>query len=125
MTPLLVSGIASVANHLIDTWSGVSQRKLAVEQAQFEGAMKKAMAAGAAANTPAGRAAQLQARVLEAPEVQSAVSAQDPAQPASLQISQDGKLWLQPADGRAAREVFVAPETRELVTELVALRSGA
>ena len=119
MAPLLISGIASVASSALDAWSQVSQRKLAVEQAKFDNAFSKAMGVAQAAPRPqSGTVAQgLEHQLRNAPEIRGILDSQDPSRPASLQVSAEGRVWMQ-TPGNAPTELTVSVETRELARQL-------
>ena len=119
MAPLLISGIASVANTAIDAWANSHQQKLAVAQAKFDNAFSKAMGIGAAnSSLQGGTVAQgLENQLRNAPEIRGILDSQDPSRPASLQVSGEGRVWLQ-VPGNQPAELTVSTETRELARQL-------
>ncbi|MGB8170726.1 MAG: hypothetical protein WCF18_24695 [Chthoniobacteraceae bacterium] len=119
MAPLLISGIASLASSAIDAWSNVAQRKIAIEQTKFDNAFSKAMGVAQAAPRPqSGTVAQgLENQLRNAPEIRGILEAQDPSRPTSLQVSAEGRVWMQTA-GNAPTELTVSLETRELARQL-------
>jgi hypothetical protein len=129
MTPLLISGITSLASSAIDAWSNVAQRKVAVEEAKFTNAFNKAMS-----NSPVGMAAQAQAmqptapqlenQLRNAPEIRGILDAQLPSRPASLQVSAEGRVWLQVA-GNQPTELVVSQDTQNLARQLNSALQGA
>ncbi len=119
MAPLLISGIASVASSALDAWSHVAQQKVAVEKAKFDNAFSKAMGVAPAAQPPQGgtTAQGLESQLRNAPEIRGILDAQDPSRPASLQVSAEGRVWMQ-TPGNAPTELTVSVETRELARQL-------
>ncbi len=126
MAPLLISGIASVASSAIDAWSSAHQQKVAVEQAKFDNAFSKAMGVMQASLPPqSGTTAQsLTNQLRNAPEIRGVLAAQDPSRPASLQVSAEGRVWVQ-VPGNQPAELTVSPETRELAKQLNAAQNVA
>ncbi len=119
MAPLLISGIASLASSALDAWSNVAQRKVAVEQTKFDQAINKALgtASAKAAGQPVTIAQGLENQLRNAPEIRGILDTQDPSRPASLQVSAEGRVWLQ-VPGNQPAELSVSLETRELARQL-------
>jgi hypothetical protein len=119
MAPLLISGIASIANTAIDAWSNAHQQKLAVEQAKFDSAFSKAMSMGRGPSLQQGPTAiqGLENQLRNAPEIRGILDAQDPSRPAALKVSAEGRVWLQVL-GNQPSELSVSMETRELARQL-------
>ena len=119
MAPLLISGITSLASSALDAWSNVAQRKIAVEQTKFDQAFNKAMgvASSKAAGPPGTIAQGLENQLRNAPEIRGILEAQDPSRPASLRVSEEGRVWLQ-VPGNQPAELSVSVETRELARQL-------
>lgn len=131
MYPLLVSGIASVASNLLDTWSRASERKTAAEVVKFQDLLDrvvgpaKAAGAGAGAVSPLeARIAELRTRLLDAPEVRTLVDSSDPSKAPTLQVGPDGKLVAQTAGG-LQKTLTLSPENEALAQELARLLSAA
>jgi len=132
MYPLLVSGIASVASNLLDTWSRASERKAETERVKFQDVLDRvvgpAKAAGAGALSKAvnpieARIAELRAQLLDAPEVRTMLEAGDPSKPLTLQLGPDGKLVAQ-APGGQPRTLILSAENDALAQELARLLSA-
>lgn len=127
MTPLLISGIASIASSAIDAWSNASQRRAALQQAKFDQAFNQAMGVRAAALSTQGPAAMqptaqhLENQLRNAPEIRGILDAQNPALPASLQVSAEGRVWLQ-VPGNQPAELVLSQETQSLARQLNAAR---
>lgn len=133
MYPLLVSGIASVASNLVDTWSRASERKAQTELVKFQEVLDrvvgpaKGAASGAAAQTVnpiEARIAKLRAQLLDAPEVRTMLDAGDPSKPATLQLGADGKLVAQTPGGQP-KALLLSAENEALAQELARLLSSA
>ena len=133
MYPLLVSGIASVASDLLDTWSRASERKAETERVKFQDVLDRvvgpAKAAGSGAvakavNPIEARIAELRARLLDAPEVRTMLDAGDPSKPLTLQLGSDGKLVAQAAGGQP-RALLLSAENEALAQELSRLLAAA
>lgn len=90
-----------------------------MEKAKFDDAFTKAM--GVAPGMPpaqGGTVAQgLENQLRNAPEIRSILDTQDPSRPASLQVSAEGRVWMQ-TPGNAPTELTVSIETRELARQL-------
>lgn len=125
MTPLLVSGIASIASSAIDAWSNAANRRVAVEQAKFEGAMNRAMGVPAGSTlSPAPTSAQgLENQLRNAPEIRAVLDAQQPSQQTSLQVGADGRVWLNVA-GNPPTELTISAETQALARQLNVARAA-
>lgn len=119
MAPLLISGITSLASSALDAWSHVAQRKIAVEQTKFDQAFNQAMGVAVAkgAGQPGTMAQGLENQLRNAPEIRGVLDAQDPSRPASLKVSEEGRVWLQ-VPGNQPAELSVSVETRELARQL-------
>jgi hypothetical protein len=126
MAPLLISGIASVANTAIDAWSNHAQRNLAVKQAQFDNAFGKAM--GIAPNPTLAQpptAQSLESQLRNAPEIRGVLDIQDPSNPTKLNVTSEGRVFLQVGNNQPS-ELAVSLETRDLARQLnSALNGGA
>lgn len=124
MTPLLISGIASLAGSAIDAWSNAASRRVAVEQAKFENAMNRAIGVASTPMTPATNAQALEQQLRNAPEVRGVLEAQLPSSGASLQVSGDGRVWLN-VPGNMPSEITVSAETQALARALNSARAAA
>lgn len=126
MIPLLISGIASVASSAIDAWSNASQQRVAVEQAKFDSAFNRAMSFSptSGATQAANNAPSLENQLRNAPEIRGVLAAQDPTRPATLQVSAEGRVWVN-VPGNQPTELTVSPATRDLARQLSALNTAA
>lgn len=129
MYPLLVSGITSVASNLLATWNRASERKAETERINFQEVLDRV--AGPAktvgeglvtktVNPLAARIAELQAALLDSPEVRALLETSDPTRPATLQLGPEGQLAAQ-TPGGWPRPLQVSAEMQAQAQELARL----
>jgi hypothetical protein len=126
MAPLLISGIASVASTALDAWNQAAQRRIDVAQTKFDTAFNRAMSLSPAsgATQAVNSAPSLENQLRDAPEIRGALDAQDPSRPGTLQVSSEGRVWLN-VPGNQPTELTVSLETRELARQLSASLNSA
>jgi len=126
MAPLLISGIASVASSAIDAWTNAANRRIAVEQGKFDNAINQSMGltspASLAQSAPTAQSLETQLR--NAPEVRGILDVQDPSRPASLQVTGEGRVFVQ-VPGNQPAEITLSMDTRDLARQLSLARTGA
>jgi hypothetical protein len=121
MIPLIISGVASVANTVLENWNRASEARAAAQvqpRVDFDSLMKSKSVAGAAGVTQAQTAAPagaLMRQLLQTPEVSSALNGRN-LPGTSIQIGAGGEVSLHFADGHT-QAVKVSPQTQALALQ--------
>lgn len=129
MIPLLASGAASIANVLVNRVAGASTSAaggtVTLDAKAFERALNKATGDRANLSPAQQQAAALNYRLMQTPEIESAVSARPQGSVSAVEVRQDGLVLLQTSEGPVA--VQLSAESRELARQAYAtsLVSGA
>jgi hypothetical protein len=125
MHPLLVSAVASTAGNFLDRWARGSGVQPAARAVDFQSVLAEKTAASkpSAAQMALERQATLQKQLLDAPEIRAVLDTADPAKPATLSLTPDGRLLHAPP-GRDARALLLSPETAEIARELATLSTA-
>ncbi len=131
MHPLLVSAVARTASHFLDRWAhGGGAAPTAAPAKSFQTVLEGKT--GAAAPAPAvkpsvesqlDRLARLRSELLDAPEIRAVFDTADPAKPATMTLTPDGRVLSAPP-GRDPQPILLSPETATLARELATLTAS-
>lgn len=122
MIPLLASGAASLANVLVNRVAGSSSassgQSVTFDAKAFERALNKASGNRAQLSPAEQQAAALSHRLMQSPEMEAALTARPAGTVDSVQVRQDGSVFLQTPEGPVA--VQLTMEGRELARQAYA-----
>ena len=131
MHPLLVSAVASTAGNFLDRWArGAGAQPAAPAPADFQtvldgktGATAPASAMKPHPESPPERLARLRSELVEAPEIRAVLDTADPAKPAMISLTPDGRV-LSASPGREPQPILLSPQTAAIAQELAGLTAA-
>ena len=122
MIPLLASGAASLANVLVNRAVGSSSSAaggtVTLDAKAFERALSKVSGNRANATPAEQQAAALNHRLMQSPEMEAALTARPVGSVGSVEVRQDGSVFLHTTDGPVA--VQLSLEGRDLARQAYA-----
>lgn len=121
MIPLLASGAASLVNVLVNRVAGSSSEasgNITLDPKAFQDALNRASGGKSVLSPAEQQAAALNQRLLQSPEVSAALNSQPVGSVGSVEVSQDGSVLLQTAQGSVL--VPLTLEGRELARQAYA-----
>src|SRR5262249_2889639 len=128
MAPLIISGITSAANNILDRWNRIDETPaLAQSHAEFDPLLKASNLAGALIGLVApvnDTTGPLMQQIMSAPEVAVVLNGQNLPPGSNLQFGADGGFAVRLPSGYP-QPLAIRPETRMLVADLSATMTGS